>query len=94
LELLTLAPNLIEVSCSFVGNHGGPFVMITHRSMRSLTIGKDDEYGLSRLTLPALQHLDVSNMDFEHYELLLPFLAQSAPPLVSLSILWINDDWS
>jgi hypothetical protein len=89
LELLTLAPNLTEMTCSFEPNpEDDTFTVITHHNVRSFTILADesDEWAdiLPYLILPALHHLDVSAMD--NYETLESFLARSSPPLVSLSV--------
>jgi hypothetical protein len=89
LELLTLAPNLTEMTCSFEPHHEDDmFTVITHHNMRSFTIVADesDDWAdiLPYLILPALHHLDVSAMD--NYDTLESFLTRSSPPLVSLSV--------
>ncbi|KAJ7887498.1 hypothetical protein B0H14DRAFT_3127491 [Mycena olivaceomarginata] len=89
LELLALAPNLTEITCSFEPHPEEDVpTAITHHNVRSLAIVADesDDWAdiLPYLILPALHHLDVSTMD--NYDTLESFLARSSPPLVSLSV--------
>ncbi|KAJ7368814.1 hypothetical protein DFH08DRAFT_832336 [Mycena albidolilacea] len=87
LELLTLAPNLTEITCSFVPDPDDAPTAITHHNVRSLAIvadGADWADILPYLILPALHHLDVSAMD--NYDTLESFLARSSPSLVSLFV--------
>ncbi|KAF8214067.1 hypothetical protein K438DRAFT_1802813 [Mycena galopus ATCC 62051] len=93
LLLFTLAPNLTEMTCTFI-LETGDLIMITHRSLISLTIGDESEDVLEYLTLPALQRLDVLGMD--KIDSLEPFLVRSSPPLVSIALLGTQscfDDW-
>ncbi|KAF8213945.1 hypothetical protein K438DRAFT_1802605 [Mycena galopus ATCC 62051] len=83
LSIFTLAPNLTEITCSFEPDEDD-FVAITHRSLRSLTIGKDSGDLIHYLTLPALRSLDASSASC--YDCLEPFLRRSSPPLTSLFI--------
>ncbi|KAJ6515491.1 hypothetical protein C8R45DRAFT_888353 [Mycena sanguinolenta] len=88
LRLFTLAPNLAQVTCTFYPAEDH-YMMITHRTLRSLTIGDDDTSPLLKyLTLPALQCLDISNIetyDRGDLELVMSFLRRSSPPLASVS---------
>ncbi|KAJ7368812.1 hypothetical protein DFH08DRAFT_832327 [Mycena albidolilacea] len=100
LQLLTLAPNLTEIRCSFEPHpEDHAPTAITHHNVRSLAIFVDefDDWAdiLPYLILPALHHLDVSAMD--NYDTLESFLARSSPPLVSLSVKGTTscfDHWS
>ncbi|KAF8214025.1 hypothetical protein K438DRAFT_1802748 [Mycena galopus ATCC 62051] len=84
LSLLTLAPNLIELICTFDPDDTPP-MRITHRSLKSLTAGPLNNFPIIQyLTLPALQFLDVSKMPYPSS--INSFLARSSPPLVSLSM--------
>ncbi|KAJ6515367.1 hypothetical protein C8R45DRAFT_956270 [Mycena sanguinolenta] len=91
LELLTLAPNLIELICKFNRHDSDRSVTITHRNLASLTFTANnvEDYFccddiLPHLALPALKHLDVSGI--ESYDSLESFITRSSPPLVSLSV--------
>jgi hypothetical protein len=88
LELLTLAPNLTETTCSFEPHpEDDAPTAITRHNVRSLAIvadGADWADILPYLALPPLQYLDISDMD--NYNTLESFLARSSPPLVSLSV--------
>jgi hypothetical protein len=89
LELFSLAPNLLEIICSFAHDGNSNLVAITHRSLKSLTIEANSDGLLQYLILPALQCLDGGNansgIDEESLELL---LARSSPSLISLFIRW------
>ncbi|KAJ7368711.1 hypothetical protein DFH08DRAFT_983050 [Mycena albidolilacea] len=67
--------------------HRGNLVVITHRSLKSLTIEANSDGLLQYLILPGLQCLDGGNansgIDDESLELL---LTRSSPPLISLFI--------
>jgi hypothetical protein len=91
LALFTTALNLTELTCYLEYIEDG-LELVTHSGLKSLTL-KSVEL-LPYLTLPALQHLDVtdasdltddgSDSGLEHtFE---PFLVWSSPPLVSLRI--------
>ncbi|KAF8213998.1 hypothetical protein K438DRAFT_1802721 [Mycena galopus ATCC 62051] len=86
LALFTLAPNLIELICTFDPNDT-PSMRITHRSLQSLTVGPLNSFPIIQyLTLPALQFLDVSKIPWPSSEPFKSFLVRSSPPLISLSI--------
>ncbi|KAF7355765.1 hypothetical protein MSAN_01494400 [Mycena sanguinolenta] len=88
LELFTVAPNLTELTCRFDRDWDASFTVITHHKLTSFTINEDSDDLTQYLTLPALKHLDVSQIS--RYEGLESFLARSSPCLVSLSIC-VND---
>ncbi|KAF8213947.1 hypothetical protein K438DRAFT_1802607 [Mycena galopus ATCC 62051] len=81
LRWFTQAPNLTEATCKFEA-HGDDFQIITHRSLRSLTIVEGSDDVLPYLILPALHCLDACN----HTDSLASFLKRSSLPLISLSV--------
>ncbi|KAF8214180.1 hypothetical protein K438DRAFT_2149366 [Mycena galopus ATCC 62051] len=82
LRLFVQAPNLTEVTCSL--DLGNSLTAITHTHLNSLTVMQGAHIILANLTLPALQHLDVSYGEL--YNELEGFLMRSSPPLLSLSV--------
>ncbi|KAJ6560304.1 hypothetical protein B0H19DRAFT_1376096 [Mycena capillaripes] len=92
LNVLIMAPNLIEIKGNLIEEAEHPFAIITHPRVNSLTVTRispflDDDSDLEiikYLTLPALKYLDVSEMcSYTSFE---PFLIRSSPPLVSVSV--------
>ncbi|KAJ6486441.1 hypothetical protein C8R47DRAFT_1277939 [Mycena vitilis] len=92
LDLFTLAPNLVEVSCDFDSDNHLPSVATTHLRLNSLTLRNGSLDILQYLTLPALKHLDLDELAYEGYHSLEPFLMRSSPPLLSLSVRADDDD--
>ncbi|KAJ7682176.1 hypothetical protein DFH06DRAFT_289562 [Mycena polygramma] len=85
LDLFTLAPNLVEVKCDF--RHDDDLVLPTTLPLlSSLTVIEASLNIIHYLTLPALKHLHIHEMDTEYYDSLEPFLMRSSPPLESLSV--------
>ncbi|KAJ6515330.1 hypothetical protein C8R45DRAFT_956126 [Mycena sanguinolenta] len=88
-------PNLTEATCFLKFPLGSSLTGVTHPRLSSLTVN-DPGVGdiLANLTLPALQHLDISAKD--EYQDLEAFLLRSSPPLVSLSTRGTDNDcdWS
>ncbi|KAJ6515395.1 hypothetical protein C8R45DRAFT_207976 [Mycena sanguinolenta] len=82
LKMFTAAPNLTELTCQFDPTEAD-FPVTTHHNLTSLTLLLNCDDILHYLTLPALRHLDISQMP--SYTSLRPFIARSSPPLVSLS---------
>ncbi|KAJ7755841.1 hypothetical protein B0H16DRAFT_1690067 [Mycena metata] len=84
LDLFVVAPNLVDVKCHWAGGDSNPG-MITHSRIKSFAV-TDSAYDkiLQYLTLPALQHLDLS--EGHTYDFLGSFLERSSPPLISLRV--------
>ncbi|KAJ7784075.1 hypothetical protein B0H16DRAFT_1782803 [Mycena metata] len=84
LDLFVVAPNLVNIKCGWAGGDSNPG-MITHSCIKSFAV-TDSAYDkiLQYLTLPALQHLDLSEGDT--YDFLGSFLERSSPPLISLRV--------
>ncbi|KAJ6560398.1 hypothetical protein B0H19DRAFT_1147526 [Mycena capillaripes] len=86
LRIFTLAPNLAEVACTLVALNPWVDDMTTNSKLRCLTITSSASYDiLKHLTLPALQSLDISNLELDSNSLE-AFLMRSLPPLHSLSL--------
>ncbi|KAJ7739921.1 hypothetical protein B0H16DRAFT_1758600, partial [Mycena metata] len=95
LRLFRMAPNLIEVECSFRLSEAAERAVtdITHSSLQSLTLSSPDPVGyesisfvLDQLTLPALLSLLLpGGEDHTTPESVLSLLKRSTPPLRSLS---------
>ncbi|KAJ7755919.1 hypothetical protein B0H16DRAFT_1886194 [Mycena metata] len=98
LDLFRMAPNLIEVNCSFrlgEGAMGGSAV--THLSLQSLTLSSPDpveyksiSFVLGHLTLPALLSLHLPRPE-GWINSIPPFLERSRPALRSLSVHFDHD---
>ncbi|KAJ7849815.1 hypothetical protein B0H14DRAFT_2764837 [Mycena olivaceomarginata] len=93
LLIFTEALNLIELTCHLEYlEWDPPSTTITHSGLRSLTIESDWDRILERLTLPALQYLDLAQSsepypDDADLDLTLEdFLIRSSPPLGVLCI--------
>ncbi|KAJ6561415.1 hypothetical protein DFH09DRAFT_1159904, partial [Mycena vulgaris] len=90
LDLFTQALNLVELKITYFEENGPPASIITHTNLGSLTLVQDggDSFNniLKYLTLPALQFLDLSDVDDTAYRALKPFLIRSSPPLLSLAV--------
>ncbi|KAF8161777.1 hypothetical protein K438DRAFT_1859426 [Mycena galopus ATCC 62051] len=93
LQFFALVPNLTEATCSGYIYRAGS--LLTHARLTSLTV-KEGTYEILRsLTLPALQHLNISWE--EACDELDTFLDRSSPPLISLFVIPIEDedfDWA
>ncbi|KAF8214165.1 hypothetical protein K438DRAFT_1803004 [Mycena galopus ATCC 62051] len=83
-QLFAQAANLMEAVCSLNFTPRSSFTEITHTRLSSLAVTVGAPELLQYLTLPALQHLDISFED--DYAELEGFLIRSSPPLVSLSV--------
>ncbi|KAF7352338.1 F-box domain-containing protein [Mycena venus] len=87
LDLFNMAVNLTEATCHLDDEEAyGPFKMITHLRLSSLTVLLGSLNIIKYLTLPALKILEISEMDNCDYRSLEPFLTRSSPSLVSLSV--------
>ncbi|KAJ7044851.1 hypothetical protein C8F04DRAFT_598725 [Mycena alexandri] len=90
LDLFIVAPNLIDVKCDWTGDDISQG-MITHSRITSFAATRTDTNSdeiLQYLTLPSLQHLDLSKSDT--YDFLESFIERSSPPLISLQV-WAAD---
>ncbi|KAJ7886746.1 hypothetical protein B0H13DRAFT_2043911 [Mycena leptocephala] len=90
MDLFVSALNLTEISCSVVFFRS-PTSVITHTRLRSLTLLESADCSKSQdiiqyLTLPALQLLNIADMEDTTYASLHPFLSRSSPPLLNLAI--------
>ncbi|KAF8161778.1 hypothetical protein K438DRAFT_1985555 [Mycena galopus ATCC 62051] len=92
LEIFERASNLTEVVCDFQPLHEFLFHEIIHTRLTSLTVTEGVSQIFTYLTLPALQHLDISS-DYR-CDNLETFLMRSSPPLVSLAALAADEDFN
>ncbi|KAJ7627832.1 hypothetical protein DFH06DRAFT_1227280 [Mycena polygramma] len=105
-EILRAAPALVDCDFDQVfydwGIHDSSFGWqaepLTHTALRHLRLGKSQSSGnsayiLQYLTLPALKSLRITDFDIDNEDFI-AFLARSAPPLESLSMISPTDPGS